>query len=342
MARIAIFLSLSLFILPGAGDASVSMMQAEHLIITPAALVGPFEQLAQHRTSVAELPSCVVTLEEALAAGPAGRDDAETLRNYVRQLYELGNLKYLLLGGDSGVVPVRFVRSAWFPAGGFTDLETDLYFGALDGDWDADGDGIFGEGYTSYLDPGDSVDLAPELAVGRAPVNDLQQAQRFVYGLIQYDTLKPAPHLASACFTAEVLYPADWTGGFPYLDGGNYAEYGAEVLGGHPSAPMLTRLYENHAAFPGSAALTVASALDALQDGSHGLYYFIGEGGVDRISVGDGVITIADLDALTNAPAYHFTLAFSSESASFADDAMLEHMVLSQAEEVRALWASPR
>lgn len=312
----------------GPACASVNPDEAVHLIIAPAVFAMDFEALSAHRTGAAGIPSCVVTLEDVLASAPAGRDDAETLRNYVVQRYQLGNLRYLLLGGDSGVMPHRMVRSHWYPEVGYTDLESDLYYACLDGDWDADGDGIFGEGYASYLDPGDEVDLVPEIAVGRAPINDAVQARRFVRGAMDYDLHTPAPHLGSIALMAEVIFPEDWTGGTPNLDGASYGENVVQRLAAHASPPLATRLYENSAPYPGSNTLTVGSALAAIQDGAHGLYYFIGFGEFDRISVGDGLVLRSDLDALTNAPAYHFTLSLTGEAASFLDDSILEHMVL--------------
>ena len=259
--------------------AAVSPDQAEHLIICPAAFVPQFEVLANHRTFVADLPSCVVTLEDVLTSAPAGRDDAETLRNYLIQQYALGHLRYVLLGGDSGVMPVRFARSAFNPYGGYTDLETDLYFACLDGDWDADGDSIFGEGYTTYDDPGDDVDLSPELAVGRAPVNSIAQAERFVQGVISYDNLRnPAPHLASAAMLAEVLFPAIREGRESINpDGATYAEDYATALATHPSAPMIMRIYEIAVIIPDHSHYNCRGALYP-RLGTFGLLCFSGGG----------------------------------------------------------------
>lgn len=312
--------------------AEVSPDMAEHMIICPAEFAPQFEVLATHRTVVADLPSCVVTLEDVLSSAPQGRDDAETLRNYLIQQHDLGHLQYVLLGGDSSVMPVRFARSTFYPQGGFSDIPSDLYFACLNGDWDADGDSIFGEAYLAYDDPGDDVDLDPELAVGRAPVNTVVQAERFVQGILAYDTLNPAPHLASATMLAEVLFPSDWDGTAAInLDGASYGEHFAAALGTHPFPPMVARVYENWLAYPGSTRLTVSSALDVLSSGNQGLLCFIGHGTADDFSVGDGSITLAQLDALANAPDYFLTLAFSSSAAAFTRDCVLGHLVTAPA-----------
>ena len=51
-------------------------------------------------------------------------------------------------------------------------MPTDLYYGGLDGTWDSDGDGIYGE-----ADEDTDVDLMPEVFVGRIPVQTASQAE---------------------------------------------------------------------------------------------------------------------------------------------------------------------
>lgn len=63
---------------------------------------------------------------------------------------------------------------------------TDLYYACLDGDWDDDGDRIFGED-KAYSDVGvEEVDWAPEVAVGRIPVRTDSEAAEIVQKLCDY------------------------------------------------------------------------------------------------------------------------------------------------------------
>jgi hypothetical protein len=58
-------------------------------------------------------------------------------------------------------------------------IPCDLYYSCLDGSWDGNNNNVFGE-------MGDSVDLAPEVYVGRAPVSDTTEASRFVSKTVTY------------------------------------------------------------------------------------------------------------------------------------------------------------
>jgi hypothetical protein len=295
----------------------------EHLIICPADFVTTFEPLASHRTQ-AGISSAVVALEDALASAPPGRDDAETLRNYLVEQHALGSLRYVLLGGDSPLVPVRTVRSTFYPPGSFSDVATDLYYAGLDGDWDADGDGFFGEPFVSGTDPGDAADLDPDIAIGRAPVNTVAQAERFVAGVLAYDNATDASYFASALLMAEVLF---WNGDTIVVDGAEFAEAIRAQLLLHPSPIESTRLYENSVAYPGSLPLTLASATAALGSGFHGTIYHAGTGNYQEISVGDALLGVAEVDALTNAPNYSVIFLLTSNAARFTADAILEHFV---------------
>lgn len=303
------------------GSSAVEPNDAQLLIITPAALSSPFEFLAQHRSDADGVPSRVVTLEDALATGPAGRDDAETLRNYVSELYTHGNLQYLLLGGDAGIVPLRYVRSTFYPVSGYSDIECDLYFACLDGDWDADGDGVFGEAYADESDPGDEVDLDPELAVGRAPVTDSAQAERFVESVTQYDLLRPAPHMAWVALMAEML------GGPLENDWAPVTEGFMTVLSQHPMAPSFTRLYQNQPAYPGSLPLSADDARAAMASGNYGLVGVAGRGFQAGVFFGDRMLLNSELDGLGNAPNYFLFLGFAGYTNSFGVDSFSKHLL---------------
>jgi hypothetical protein len=103
----------------------------------------------------------------------SGRDNAEKVRNFIIESYSENRTEYYLLVGDCDVCPVREV---WDPAnvGMSCDNGTepsDLYYECLDGNWDANGNSIFGE-------QDDDVDLYPEVKVGRIPVSTAEDVER--------------------------------------------------------------------------------------------------------------------------------------------------------------------
>jgi hypothetical protein len=116
-----------------------------------------------------------------------GIDNQEKIRNFIIDAYETYSLtdtplEYVLLGGDDSILPVRgfycFVSGLW------TDYEdyhipSDVYYSNLDGDWDANGNGIYGE-----VD--DGIDWFAEIAVGRIPAVTEQDFHNFFDKNIHY------------------------------------------------------------------------------------------------------------------------------------------------------------
>ncbi|MEA3266453.1 MAG: C25 family cysteine peptidase, partial [Candidatus Fermentibacteria bacterium] len=139
------------------------------LIVTDSSLEATFQLLADRRTDQGILTE-VVTMDDVYAAS-SGRDNAEKLRNFVKDYYIANGLDFLLLGGDTDLVPYR-LAFAMVCEGGIhpreDDLPCDLYFSDLDGTWDANMNDIFGE-------VADDVDLHPDIFVGRATVENITE-----------------------------------------------------------------------------------------------------------------------------------------------------------------------
>jgi peptidase C25-like protein/flagellar hook capping protein FlgD len=98
-----------------------------------------------------------------------GEDEQAQIREFILDAYAVYSatdhpLEFVLLGGDDEIVPIRKVYGQ---VGGTIDynLPCDLYYSNLDGDWDGNGNGIYGENY-------DDVDMLSELAVGRIPAEE--------------------------------------------------------------------------------------------------------------------------------------------------------------------------
>ena len=89
-----------------------------------------------------------------------GQDNAEKVRNFIKDVYDIWGIEYVLLGGGETVVPTR---TGYGNVGGSeASIETDLYFADLDGtsNWSSDGNGVWGE-------TTDDVDLAADVFIGR-------------------------------------------------------------------------------------------------------------------------------------------------------------------------------
>lgn len=171
----------------GVDDISFSGIQlsaefpVEYLIVTSEALAESAENLATYRNSLG-ISSRVEVIDDILAIYN-GRDDAEKLRERLKQFQAEGG-NYVLLAGDETMLPVRYA----YPYSTYSQPELnslqicDLYFADLTGEWDLDGDGVWGERYV------DDPDITPELMVARLPFNTAAELDNYVEKLISYET----------------------------------------------------------------------------------------------------------------------------------------------------------
>ncbi len=298
-----------------------------YLIVTTEELADEFQRLADHRTAMG-LPAKVVTREWISANYRQGIDFQETLRGFLQDAYARWGLEYLLIGGDTDVIPTRFVRSSFYPFGGHTDIPTDLYYAALDGNWGADGDGWLGEPYVNATNPGDEVDMAPELAVGRAPVRTATMVASFVDKVLTYEATPATAAWANrALFASEVLFPSPWDPGDPItLDGAQYSASLIENVVEPCSGLEPLRMYETDQLFDRDAALDREAFIDSLNTGHYGQVNQFGHGHFFNMSMGDANFTVSDADALTN-PNSFLLFAVNCASGAFDVSCLMERFV---------------
>ena len=214
----------------------------------------------------------MVTMDEVLSAA-GGRDDAEALRNYIKWYRQEYGLDYVLLGGDTEHVPMRYAFAMECQAGIHPredSLPCDLYFSDLDGDWDANANGVFGE-------VEDDVDLYPDVWVGRVTVNDAFEASAWYNKLTAYEDCINDGHLQDVLFMAQVL----WNN--PFTDGGvSKNEIQSACL---PGFMNVTKLYQT---LGNLSAATVLAAMYAgtnlLNHNGHAWYNGMSIGGGGSIS----------------------------------------------------------
>jgi hypothetical protein len=186
-------------------------------------------------------------------------------------------IEFALMGGDEPLIPMRraFIDRLppVFPNPQIL-LPTDQYYACLNGDWNADGDTLWGEAPNPATgDPGDDADAIPELCVGRAPVTDQKQAQNFVDKTSYALEHTPKPD------SLDVLLIA----GGGLVDPNQVPIFVrlAESLSAQIDSLTpadYTRLYRvSPSLFPGAELLTRESALAALDDGPD-LACFLGFG----------------------------------------------------------------
>lgn len=147
----------------------------ELLVITPEQWVSHFDEYVEFYEARG-LRTHVTALEDIIA-NYDGRDNAEKMRTYIAQEYENEGIMMVLLGGDSNVVPWRALYC--YVSDEYVDnLPADMYFVCLDGTWDDDNDGLWGE-------IGED-DLLPELGVARMPFNNETQFNNMMHKTLEY------------------------------------------------------------------------------------------------------------------------------------------------------------
>ena len=181
-----------------------ALMQAEpifdYVIITNEEMRDAFQFLADWK-EYRGLKPYIETIENIEVTYP-GSDLQEKIRNFIDYAYYNWHITYVLLGGDGDarkgrwggpIIPGRGVYGEAFTKT-YVDEEIpcDMYYGALDGNWDNDGDGIYGEG--DFLaggtgDAGEEADFFAEVFIGRIPADNATEAYNQINKIIDYETL---------------------------------------------------------------------------------------------------------------------------------------------------------
>lgn len=204
------------------------------LIITSETLQAGFNNYAEHYLS--QGLACVVKTVEEINSLMTGQDSPEKIRNYIIQEYTNSGIEQVVLGGDVEHVPFRgfycgVQSSEWMEA---YDIPSDLYYSALDGTWDDDEDGIWGEP--------EEDDLLPDIAVGRMPVSDLSELDIEINKSRLYQLAPVEAELNKPLLVGENLYDDPLTWGADYLDllVGYHDDNGYTTDGIPESDPIVT------------------------------------------------------------------------------------------------------
>nr|NQU93771.1 hypothetical protein [Bacteroidota bacterium] len=275
----------------------------EYVIITNETLKDGFQEIADWKTHKG-MPAVVRTVEWIYDYYP-GVDQAEKIRNFIIDAYQNWGVQYVVLGGDSDIIPIRF---AWFgpywelapkiPNGEF--IPADMYFACLEGNWNADGDAIFGESDWSYSYIGlptqfpgedfDEVDRLPDIKIGRIPVEDylvegdLIELNRFKAKFFEYIKTSQGNENNVMLFSQ---------------DEGNVWSWRMDEVGDQfPASCNITKLYQKPPY--NNTNVDVLNAMNSSSGTSYHIISGFGHGGATSFNACVGSLNRTHMDDLTN------------------------------------------
>ena len=188
-----------------------------------------------------------IATTEYIAANVNGADLIEKIRNYIIDQYQNHGVEFVLLGGDVEHVPFRGFYCFADSGSGYSDdgIPADLYYSALDGNWNNDGDDKWGEP--------DEDDLLPEIAVGRFPFSNTSELENLIHKSISYQNSPVLGELSHAFMAGEHLYSDPETWGSDYLEMliGAHDDNGYSTTG-IPEDYTFTKLYESNGSWSGN------------------------------------------------------------------------------------------
>ncbi|MDD4310527.1 MAG: C25 family cysteine peptidase, partial [Candidatus Cloacimonetes bacterium] len=208
------------------------------IIITNNQRLPWFSEYANWRSTMG-VSTAIYSMEDIVTSYP-GSDNAEKVRNFIIHAYQTWAtssepLQYVILGGDDEIVPER---GCYGQVGDTIDLRmpVDMYFSNLDGNWNGNGNLIFGE-------VADSPDMMPEIHIGRFPAETLAEFQN-IFRKTRYYAEQNTFSNNVALFMGENL---NWD---PVTWGGDYKDDVAQYL---PTSYTLDKLYQREGTYSSSA-----------------------------------------------------------------------------------------
>jgi len=174
--------------------------QYDLLILTTDALKNGFLPLAEQHNAT-NTRTIIQTLSDV------GGDTPEDIRAYLQIAYTTLGIQYVLLGGDTEVIPAKMLYVEGMDEN-VTPYDTlmpaDLYYACLDGPYNSDGDEYWGE--PTDGENGSDVDLIADVYVGRACVDNAEEVDNFVHKTVEYLSLSPEDtYFGEATFAGEYL-----------------------------------------------------------------------------------------------------------------------------------------
>ena len=290
--------------------ATLDFGRYDYLIITTDEYSSSADSLLSWRRQLGYTDT-LVTVEEITSSFP-GVDVQEKIRNFIRYAYENWGTEWALLLGDDSDIPSRVMwamdcEADFHPRE--NEIHADLYYSALDGSFDANGNGIYGE-------LSDSVDMFPDVFVGRISPRNAANARNILDKIIRYERVEDTDYLGRALFLGMVLWDD------PYTDAGVGKDKIRELY--LPDSIELTRLYQSLGNENYSSVLAALNyGYGIVNHDGHAWFSALGVGGSD----GEDYLFCEDMDGLYNYGKTEVMYSIGCWAGAFDFDCVAEHYI---------------
>ncbi len=306
----------------------------DYIIITCDSLKSTFQTLADWKTKKGVFT--IIKTTEEIASAYSGIDLAEKVRKYIIDAYsKWGAGLYVLLGGDTNIVPARMVLGD-----NGVLRPSDRYFASYKGTWNDSKDDV-------YLGSGDIMNKDIGVILGRAPVENKKEAIVFDKKVISYEKADSIPS-ASLNYFNNYLFLDEYLGSTNGILNGGYQEIIQTNNNTYlPNNIIPKYIYDNHSCsniapysstdcVTGDMELNKNNFLSCLNAGANlipngGKFHFIY--GMDHCSpynIGASSIdkkeslSRDDLSNLNNGNYYQIFMSSGCEPADFSEDCVAE------------------
>ncbi len=246
----------------------------KYLLITPENFVDEYETLLDFRR-IQGVETFIVTVEN-IEQNYQGNDLQGKIRNCIISMYEEHSISFVTLGADTDAIPSRTVFAFDCEYGSHDDeneIRADMYYFCLNGNWDADGDEIYGE-------EEDEVDFFPEVFVGRISANTESEVTNYISRLLAYEKGEHEDYTLAGGLSMELWEGSDSEVCQQYI----YEQY-------FPEYYDITLLYDDEN--------SMVNAYTLLNENMN-IVQHTGHAGYTSLSLEDGRINTANLSNLEN------------------------------------------
>ena len=217
------------------------------LIITGADFIDAYSEYRAYYTSIG-LRNRIVTVDEIYNT-MSGVDDQDKIRNYIIQEYQNNGILMVVLGGDVNIVPYRGFYCYVTSGGGnqeSSNIPADMYYSALDGNWNSNGNDRWGE-------PGED-DLLPEIGISRMSFKTVTELNNMVHKTLSYQQNPILGEFRDIVLAGEHLYDYPTSNGSDYLELliGTHSDNGYTTTC-YPTDYNFIKLYEEEGNWSGTA-----------------------------------------------------------------------------------------